>query len=396
VTVPRVTRGFRLLRWMNQAHSAPVRWLFSALAFATVLAVTGRIMLAREAGALWARDQFKTGAHRLSWYLHHGWTRRIMAGRRAPLFDPTTGMDMDTVAALATLLSRRDDTLAQLALLYVLAHQTHAATDPRSQKDRLAAYHDLANRLCRALPAFDPAAPIGMPPDLGFTLDDARASLLALDHALDVPWYVISGTFLGAVREGTFLSHDYDVDIGINAEDFDETAFLETVLAAPDLTLVNTSAHLNLTDKDGVLTDMARPALYRVLHASGIGIDVFIHHRDGDLRWHGSAKHRWDNHDFTLADYTIAGIAVRGPADADRYLTENYGGWRTPVKSFNCSTGTPNVSFPRNLSAVTESLRIAILQPKTAAAMVALLILQTEGYVPRTGAGFVIPWAPTS
>ena len=31
-------------------------------------------------------------------------------------------------------------------------------------------------------------------------------------------WYVISGTFLGIVREGGFLAHDYDIDVGITVD----------------------------------------------------------------------------------------------------------------------------------------------------------------------------------
>ena len=43
---------------------------------------------------------------------------------------------------------------------------------------------------------------------------------------------------------------------------------------------------------------------------------------------------------------------VLGPADADRYLTENYGDWRTPVTEFNCTTGTPNLVISRTFRSV--------------------------------------------
>ena len=55
---------------------------------------------------------------------------------------------------------------------------------------------------------------------------------------------------------------------------------------------------------------------------------------------------------FDLADYTLAGVPVLGPADADRYLTENYGDWRTPVTEFNCTTGTPNLVISRTFRSV--------------------------------------------
>ena len=46
------------------------------------------------------------------------------------------------------------------------------------------------------------------------------------------------------------------------------------------------------------------------------------------------------------------GSRSSGPADADRYLTENYGDWRTPVTEFNCTTGTPNLVISRTFRSV--------------------------------------------
>ena len=75
---------------------------------------------------------------------------------------------------------------------------------------------------------------------------------------------------------------------------------------------------------------------------------------------------------------------------ADRYLTENYGDWRTPVTEFDCATGTPNIRFPRNLTAVAEHLHIAVLTPRAAEAGIAREVLLREGYV--RGDNFCLPW----
>lgn len=394
------TRLFRALTWLNAEHSPFVRRTAAMTARAAVWAITRNGTLASEAAGLWEADRFALALHRLNWYRRHARpsaSQQDTAGA-SPLFDPTTGMGAQSVTALDAWLNsspaRNVGLRDQLARLYVLARKVQTATDAIPQRQLMADYTRLANTLCPALPAFDPAPARGKATDPYFTLDDALAALGTLDGTLKMPWYIISGTFLGAVREGTFLSHDYDIDIGINAEDFSESALLEAILQASDLTLVNISPHLHLTEHNGVLTDHARPALYHILHISGIGIDVFIHHLDGDLRWHGSAEHRWDNHDFALIDYTISGLPVRGPALADRYLTENYGDWRTPVKTFNCSTGTPNVRFNHSLSAVTETLRVAVLSQDMNAAMTAQLVLRQEGYLPQSG-DFIIPWALT-
>lgn len=347
------------------------------------LALTGRTALAGEVAGQFRADQFKLGMHRLHWYRHHGWLARD--GARLPFFDPTTGMDAATVAVLDDWLGH-DHIRDRLARLYLLARQIRDA-DAATQAALMDRYEAIATTLIPHFPSPNPTAKPNKGAD--FTLQDATTSLQALG-VLTMPWYIISGTFLGCVREGTFLAHDYDVDIGIHAEDFDETAFLDTIRAAPDLTFVNASPAMTLQKDGDVWRSVDTPALYRVLHETGIGIDVFIHHLEGDTRWHGSGKHRWDNSEFALADYTIAGLPVRGPADADRYLTENYGGWRIPVTSFNCSTGTPNVSFPRNPTAIAEMLRTAVLQPGPASAEVARLVLIQEGYV--TDQVFRLPW----
>jgi hypothetical protein len=390
------TRSFRVLRWLRQPHGRLTRTTLAALAWLLVLILTGHAALAREAAALFAQDQFTTGAHRINWYLHHGWAARFM-GATPPLFDPTTQMPALTVATLDSFLLHCNSPRHRLAQLYVRARQIVTVIDPTVQVTLMNDYAQVASALVAHLPRTDPEAPAVLTagPTPTFTLKQAHAAVVALQK-IAMPWYVISGTFLGAVREGTFLAHDYDIDVGVQASDFDDTTFRAQITAAPDLTLVNTSHHLDLSqDAAGLWSDTPRPALYRLLHANGVGIDVFVHYLDGDQRWHGSAKHHWNNHNFGLADYTIAGLAVRGPADADRYLTENYGDWRTPVTRFNCSTGTPNVQFPRNPAALVEHLCIALLSADPREAQIAQLILWQESYLQKHGdaaTSFVFPW----
>lgn len=371
---------FRTIAWMDRQHGAAMRALLSMLGFVSVFLLTARRALAREVASLFWKDQIKLAAHRLNWYLAHGWTGRLI--RRTPRFDPTTGMDADTVNVLSGWLGK-NSIRDRLARLYVLARQINETDDQTALLDE---YTRVATTLVPELPV---PGPVAKPVKAIFPLSDAKDALSAL-NVLPMRWYIISGTFLGAVREGTFLSHDYDIDIGIHAEEFDEAAFLNTVSQTPDLVLVNTSPYLHLEKTNGAWRGTPLPALYRMLHRSGIGIDLFIHHLDGDARWHGSAKHRWDNSEFSLVKTTIAGLTVLGPADADRYLRENYGDWRTPVTSFNCTTGTPNVRFPRNLTALVEHLHIAILSAGTAESEIAREFLIREGYV--MDGGFSLPW----
>ena len=93
-------------------------------------------------------------------------------------------------------------------------------------------------------------------------------------------------------------------------------------------------------------------ALVKLIHENGINVDVFVHHREGDVLWHGSSIHRWENSVFDLAEHTLGGVRVLGPADADRYLTENYGDWRTPSPSSTARRARPNLVITRSFRSV--------------------------------------------
>ena len=179
-----------------------------------------------------------------------------------------------------------------------------------------------------------------------FSVEDARTALVDLADALPVEqwrWYVISGTFLGIVREGGFLAHDYDIDVGVTF-DPEHPEVLDDLVAAlrrsPRYVVKKLDDAQTVVEVEpGRYAVERAPALVKLIHENGINVDVFVHHRDGDRLWHGSSIHRWENSAFDLTDYTLAGVPVLGPADADRYLTENYGDWRTPVTAVQLHDG---------------------------------------------------------
>ena len=167
-------------------------------------------------------------------------------------------------------------------------------------------------------------------------------------------WFVISGTFLGLVREGDFLKHDYDIDIGIHYEDL----LLDEIIAKINNTnffLIRKIEYVfqGYFKKDKYIKSIPRRlVLIKVIHRTGLNIDLFIHYREKGICWHGSTYHRWNNHQFELKKYFLKGLEVLGPKDADLYLTENYGSWRIPVTNFNFSTGTPNLSVSISPSSI--------------------------------------------
>ena len=173
---------------------------------------------------------------------------------------------------------------------------------------------------------------------------DVLRHVLRLEEKLKIKFFVISGTFLGLHRESGFLAHDYDIDLGIFEDEFD-IDMLDGFYQLEGFDSVSLDYPCFREKKEGIATYSKTrvPALIKLIHNSGVQVDVFVHFEDGPVYWHGSSIHRWDNVKFDLVERDFFDMKVLAPENADQYLTENYGDWRTPVSDFNCSTGTPNV-----------------------------------------------------
>ena len=190
-----------------------------------------------------------------------------------------------------------------------------------------------------------------------FDIDDAIAALREWNKLFSkekYKWYVISGTFLGLIREGGFLAHDYDIDIGINSEDFLFDEILSKISNSKNFILKKIDFLLEGCFKDDkyISSKEKKVVLLKIVHRSGLSIDLFIHYFDNDIIWHGSSFHRWENKIFDIETYNLHGVDVYGPKDSNLYLTENYGEWKTPVTDFHFNTGTPNLSIVKNPSSI--------------------------------------------
>ncbi|MGY6519977.1 MAG: hypothetical protein ACXIUZ_14835 [Lysobacteraceae bacterium] len=168
------------------------------------------------------------------------------------------------------------------------------------------------------------------PPDRDWTAS-ARTALLDLREDLDaagVEFFLISGTLLGCIREGAILGHDKDIDVGVHAD-----AGFDRVRAA-----VATSGRFAALP---VITER----ILRLKHASGVMIDVFFHWLEDGRCWHEGQKTRWWNTPFDLVPADFLGERFLVPAQADLYLTENYGDWRVPQVDFETFSDTPNMEL---------------------------------------------------
>ena len=359
-----LNKSYSLLNVLNRSHSPAFRYGVGGAAYAGTLAVTGRPSIARLVRTQFVEDETKYAFRLAGWVLRRGWP--AVETVTDDFFDFTLGAGPADLESLEAFIAHRRDALPEHLWraddLFVRAARIHAQLDAgardidtlrddfRAHADDLLAIISTA-RGEPAGPASDRAG--------DFSVEDARTALADLAEALPVEqwrWYVISGTFLGIVREGGFLAHDYDIDVGVTFDPAHPEVLDDLVAAlrrSPRYVVKKLDdAQTVVETEPGRYAVERAPALVKLIHENGINVDVFVHHLEGDRLWHGSSIHRWENSAFDLADYVLAGVPVLGPADADRYLTENYGDWRTPVTQFNCTTGTPNLVITRSFRSV--------------------------------------------
>lgn len=157
----------------------------------------------------------------------------------------------------------------------------------------------------------------------------ASEALKTLKACLDqagIPFFLISGTLLGCIREQKLLGHDKDIDVGVW-----ETHTTDELKA-----VVRNSGYFYILPNKS-------EELAVVRHVNGITIDIFIHHREEHDYWHAGGKSKWHNTPFKLVSRDFLNDQYLIPENFDLYLTENYGDWKTPNTHFDSALDTPNM-----------------------------------------------------
>ena len=346
----RLTKNYQLLRFLNRSPGPVIRAGLSGLGWLATLTFTGNRVLAADMNRSLRTDpNLKHCLRRLAWYGARSPFR--IEPIEDPVFDFAAGRDCDVLNAQSTVAARSGNggIQQQLDQLTILAAYPHLDWDALSD-----AINGVLAMATGPQPTLVQKIPAPRTGDFQVTAaGKALSDFAQLFPNTDIPWYVISGTFLGLIREDGFLRHDYDIDLGIHAETIDLSVMIDKANNDQRFTVTDIVDQVTQT-RD---TKMARPILFKLVHQDGVHIDVFVHYAEAGLRWHGSNVHRWDNSAFDLTPYTLSGTPVLGPADADRYLTENYGDWRTPVTDFNPSFGTPNLRVVQNVASLVLCLK---------------------------------------
>ena len=350
-----IPKSFRMMKLLNRNHGPVVRALAGIVAYLAIALATRRHVLARElAGRFWTQNDFKLGARRGAWYTRRSWLRLDVS--QDDFFDFTEDMNDVQLDGLERFVIARkahiDPINAAADRAFIAARRLDNNSDPKLLGANITAFKGacdilLAHETAAASSHLAPQKPRkGDFPIAG--AKQALADFIALFPPTKLPWFVISGTFLGLVRESGFLAHDYDIDLGVFEDEIDINATRAAIYASDAFVLKKYDHHKSSLFTPGTAAiNSDVPYILKIVHTSGIHIDLFIHYRDTQtdpaIYWHGSSLHRWENSAFTLKSYQFYDHDVLGPAEADTYLTENYGDWRTPVTEFNCTTDTPNL-----------------------------------------------------
>ena len=168
--------------------------------------------------------------------------------------------------------------------------------------------------------------------------------LLAEMHELlstkNIPYYADAGTLLGFIRDGGFIKHDDDIDIGI----------MPDTVRPPDVLKVFMNAGWGYVH--GFKLN-GRVLEFTVKHSCGLTVDVFFHKYCEDdrrflheifLRWYPDRKYPNERANTALkyrlrgpdglTMMKVHGVEVSIPTNAREVLDSEYGPWEHPDPSF--------------------------------------------------------------
>lgn len=148
--------------------------------------------------------------------------------------------------------------------------------------------------------------------------------------------WLTDGTLLGFYRDGSFIKHDTDLDMGAYIEEFDPKIVMEFI-------------------KHGwqVKKFFGRPdiGLEIALERNNLKLDIFFFYKDGDLLWHacwlktkrGLNLIKYTFPQFEIIETEFLGYKFNIPKNTEDYLATKYGvNWRVPTKKWHWAFDPPN------------------------------------------------------
>lgn len=147
-------------------------------------------------------------------------------------------------------------------------------------------------------------------------------NLLIIKKILDaanIPFFLVGGTLLGAVREKDFIEHDDDIDLALMYKDKQRFVDLLPAFEAEGFVLARYDRH----------------SIFSILR-KGQFVDLDFFEKYDEFVYNGGGwailKKFLDNLDYI----EFKGELYLAPKDYEGYLESEYGeNWRTPIKYFN-------------------------------------------------------------
>lgn len=159
--------------------------------------------------------------------------------------------------------------------------------------------------------------------------------------------FIIDGTLLGAIREGDFIEHDTDIDLGVFMDEW-------TIDKLGDFLKDMMRAGFILYHSFGKFGEHFELAWYR----DGIKVDFFFYYKVGDkIRFNAFLNggrtlpddiltYEYDAQYFIkdlLWEEKFNGFKVRTPRFPKQILEQKYGkDWETPTKKWDWAHGPKN------------------------------------------------------
>jgi hypothetical protein len=173
--------------------------------------------------------------------------------------------------------------------------------------------------------------------------EDMLRDALACCQSLHLKPFLVFGTLLGHYRDGGFIEHDQDLDLGLLEEDYG--------CRAEVIDLMKTRGYLVRLNTDDEVS-FYRKGLWES-NCAGCFVDFWRFTRQGDKVIHRIYDNTKDEHrtyvfsadifeDFTKTRF-MGRHDVLVPVKTDKFLQESYGDWRVPRTDFNIFTDHPNM-----------------------------------------------------
>jgi hypothetical protein len=184
--------------------------------------------------------------------------------------------------------------------------------------------------------------------------DIALKNLVDLDHVLKsigIKCWLTAGTLLGYYRDGNFIGHDSDVDIGIDAEHVKPELFRKII-----------DSGFEITESFGSIADGFVISVSR----ESVKVDLYFFYKVKDFSYHSvyshfteskCIKHDYVYRNFDLKEIFFLGHSFYAPTDTESYIMQQYGeSFRSPVKEWSYVYSPKNVIHTEKVMSIDETL----------------------------------------